>query len=285
MTISPHVDSAAVEAVDANVVGRSITTPPLQERYEQRVEDNQDLVIVVSDYHNRRGTGKTIVSLLFGDRFDRTDEGLTTDKVTLSAGELLDKYTGQPIGSSLVLDEAEAQVNKYNASSHVNQALRELVSMGRVEEKYLIMNMPASDQLDKDLLGLADVWVLITRKGQAIIHLLEGEPYNANILTPQSEIIQWSDIPVSDDLRHVYNELTRRKKARLRGEETDDNLVPEHEVQERIERAVKEAKQDKRDEIIRKLVDTNHPEKFGPSDVEFGFDLSPQRIGQIAREE
>lgn len=259
---------------------RQWTTPPLEERYQQRVKRNQDLVTVISDYHNRRGTGKTALSLLLADYFDRTDEGVISDKCSLDAADLLDQYTDQPKGSALVLDEAEAQASKYRASSAVNKALRDLVSMGRVEEKYLIMNMPASGELDRDLLGLADVWILVTRRGQALVHLLRGEPYNAQILTPKSELIEWGDIPTGTDLRKVYNELHKQKKARLDGEE-GETLVKQSEVEERIERAEKEAKREERNKIIRNLINNT---ELGPTDIEPGFDIKRARIGQIARE-
>lgn len=280
MSVNPNSAAAELEPITEYTPARHLTTPPLDERYQQRVDDNQDLVTVISDYHNRRGTGKSVLSLLLGDHFDRTDDGLTAEKCSLDASDLLDQYTAQPEGSALVLDEAEGQASKYRASSSVNKALRELVSMGRVEEKYLIMNMPASDELDKDLLGLADVWILVTRKGQAIVHLLANEPYNAKLLTPKSELIEWSDIPKGTDLRAVYNELTRQKKARLRGEEGDP-LVKESEVEDRIRKAVKDAKQEKRDEIIGQLVNTAG---IGSTQLAPAFEIKQPRISQIARE-
>jgi hypothetical protein len=272
--------AADIEPADGQLVGKTITTPPLDKRYRERVEDNQDLVTIVSDFHNRRGTGKTVFSLLLADHFDCTEQGVTKSKCSLDASELIDSYTREPKGSALVLDEAEAQASKYRASSSVNKALRELVSMGRVEEKYLIMNLPASSELDQDLLGLADVWVLITRKGEAIVHLLRNEPYNSKLLTPKSEVVEWSELPKGTDLRSVYNELDRQKKARLRGEEGDP-MIKESEARERAERAAKDARQETRDEIITNLID----DELGPSDVVHAFDITQQRIGQIARED
>lgn len=260
---------------------QSFTTAPLEERYQKRVKEESDLVVVVSDWHNRRGTGKTVLSLLFADRFDRTDEGVTVEKCSLDATDLIEQYTAQPEGSALVLDEAEAQASKYRQGSEVNMALRELVSMGRVEQKYLVMNLPASGELDRDLLGLADVWVLVSRKGGALVHLLAGEPYNAKVLTPKSEFVEWSDIDMSVDLRNVYNNLHRQKKRRLRGEE-GDGVIKQSEVDEIVKRETKKAKTEKRNEIIRRLVSDDSP--FGPSDVAHGFDITQQRIGQIARE-
>jgi len=129
---------------------------PLSETYHSRVAQNQDFSVIVSDHHNRRGTGKTVLSLKLAAAMDRTEEGLTSEKVSLSPEELAAAYIDQPRGSALVLDEAEAGLSKYRAGSSANMAMRQLVSMGRIEEKYLVMNLPAAGELDRDLQALCD---------------------------------------------------------------------------------------------------------------------------------
>jgi len=78
---------------------------PLSETYHSRVAQNQDFSVIVSDHHNRRGTGKTVLSLKLAAAMDRTEEGLTSEKVSLSPEELAAAYIDQPRGSALVLDE------------------------------------------------------------------------------------------------------------------------------------------------------------------------------------
>jgi hypothetical protein len=102
------------------------------ELYKKRVRNKSDLSVIVSDRSNRRGTGKTVFSCILAHQMDRTDEGLTKDKVAISIDELLDAYMNCPKGSGIVLDEAEAGLSKYRAGSSTNMAMRELVSLGRV---------------------------------------------------------------------------------------------------------------------------------------------------------
>ncbi|SMP35772.1 hypothetical protein SAMN06265347_1331, partial [Halobellus salinus] len=103
---------------------------PFTRLYRKRVANNQDLAVLVSDHQNRRGTGKTVLSLKLAALMDRTEEGLTPEKVAIDPSELTESYVELPKGSALVLDEAEAGLNKYEAGSAVNKAMRELVSMG-----------------------------------------------------------------------------------------------------------------------------------------------------------
>jgi hypothetical protein len=131
---------------------------PFTEAYHSRVRENQDYVVIVSDSSNRRGTGKTIFSLKLAHMMDRTESGITNEKVAINPEEIQNQYVEAPKGSALVLDEAEAGLSKYRAGSSLNMMMRQLVSMGRVREKYLILNLPAASELDRDLKALCDFW-------------------------------------------------------------------------------------------------------------------------------
>jgi len=191
---------------------------PFTEEYLSRVRNQQDFVVIVSDASNRRGTGKTIFSLKLAHMMDRTESGITNEKVAINPEEIQRQYVDAPKGSALVLDEAEAGLSKYRAGSSLNMMMRQLVSMGRVREKYLVMNLPASSELDRDLKALCDFWFLVNRKGKAQGHKLGFNPYRGKVLTPKTEVWKWRDIPEEHPLRDVYEHLNERKMAHLRGE-------------------------------------------------------------------
>lgn len=235
----------------------------LTELYKKRVRNNQDLFIVVSDWHNRRGTGKTVVSLRLAYALDRTGGGVTLDKATLSVPQLMDAYTEQPKGSALLLDEAEAGVSKYEAGTRTNKAIRKLVSMGRIEEKYVIANLPNSGEMDSDLKALADVWVIVTSRGSAQVNILGWNPWGEHPVVAEQHPLSWGDIPKEHEVRDVYNELTAEKRRRLRGESGDEELVKESEVARRIEQTEREARKDTRNELLKEIyerVDTTQKE-------------------------
>ena len=228
---------------------------PFSKLYRKRVANNQDLAVIISDHQNRRGTGKTTLSLKLAEKLDRTGEGLTTDKVAISPEELTEAYMKEPKGSALVLDEAEAGLSKYEAASAVNRAMRELVSMGRIREKYLVLNLPASSELDRDLKALCDFWFLVKQKGIAQGHHLNWNPYKEEPRTPKTEEWRWSKIE-EPELKDVYDHLTEEKLAHLRGErDGSSQRIPAQEVGKMIEEAEKEASTETRNELLQSFYD------------------------------
>lgn len=225
---------------------------PFTRLYRKRVANNQDLAILVSDHQNRRGTGKTVLSLKLASLMDRTEEGITEEKVAIGPSELTESYVELPKGSALVLDEAEAGLSKYEAASAVNRAMRELVSMGRIREKYLVLNLPASSELDRDLKALCDFWFMVQSKGRALGHHLKWNPYSEQPRTPKTETWEWSDIEEGTQLRDVYDYLTDEKLAHLRGERDESSQrIPAQEVSQLVEEAKEKATTETRNNLLR----------------------------------
>jgi hypothetical protein len=223
--------------------------------YKKRVRNSADLSVVLSDRANRRGTGKTVFSLLLADAMDRTDEGLTTDKVAISVDEVLDAYMNCPKGSGIVLDEAEQGLSKYRAGSSVNMAMRNLISMARIREKYIVISLPNSGSLDRDLKSLCSWWFLVQEKGSAWSHPLNYNPYKGEPRTPRKDDRWfWDDIPEDHRLRDVYDYLHDEKLKHLRGEtdESSQRLKPS-EVQTKIEKTRSETKTETRDQLLTEI--------------------------------
>lgn len=220
--------------------------------YGKVVSEDRDLVIIVSDKHGRRGTSKTTTSLQLADMMDRTPQGLTFDKCSLSPEELRNAYSLQPEGSGLVFDEAEVGAGNRDAMTITNKALREIVSMARVQQKYLVVNAPIKGFIDKDILKLADVWIAMERRGRGLVHHLKWEPYRERLLTEKKQRIELSDIPTGTQLRDVYNQLTREKRAHIDGEE-GTKFITKSEHEEALERREKDVRQATRNETIRDI--------------------------------
>jgi hypothetical protein len=255
---------------------------PFTRLYRKRIANSQDLAVIVSDHQNRRGTGKTVFSLKLASLMDRTDEGITEEKVAIAPGELTEQYVDLPKGSALVLDEAEAGLSKYEAASGVNRAMRELVSMGRIREKYLVLNLPASSELDRDLKALCDFWFMVQNKGTALGHHLNWNPYSEEPRTPKTETWEWSDIPEEADLRRVYDHLTDEKLAHLRGErDGSSQRIPASDVSEMIEQAEQQASTETRNELLCDLYDQL---EVTQSDLGSAVGLSRSRVADILSE-
>ena len=166
----------------------SISLPddcPLAKLYRKRVAQNRDLTVLIADWNLERGSGKTTLALQLAEAFDRTDDGLTDGKATLSAEELTAAYTREAAGSALVLDEGQADASNRRAMSGVNEALRKIVGMGRVEQKYLFLTAPGVHQVDRDIRNMCDVWVFVRRVGEAQMFRVRYNPFENHELTDE----------------------------------------------------------------------------------------------------
>lgn len=225
----------------------------LTELVRRRQQSNRDISILITDSNNERGTGKTVLSLILAMALNESGRRLSTDHVFMQPQSLIGAYTGLPAKSPLVLDEAEADLGKYQAGSGVARAMRTLVSMGRVEEKYLIMNAPASTHVDRDLKSLFDVWITVQCRGEAHVHRLWQNEYDGQTKTPKVQGIRWSDIPHDHYARDVYDHLTRIKRERLSGDK--ESYFSADEVEERVTKAKRDAIREFRDGWLRQLDD------------------------------
>jgi len=228
---------------------------PLHDLYGRRVRNEQDLSIVIDDYHARRGTGKSVAALQLGQGMNQGGN-LTKAHATTRAEELRNAYVKLPTRSALVLDEGELGANKYEAASKTNKALREIMSIGRVEEKYLLVTMPDKDMLDKDLYKLFDVWISMVEKGRGVVHFLKRNPYanGNNINTEKVGAVGFQDVTKGTPLREVYNHLTGQKRSHMDGERAED-YVPRSEVDDMLVEARQETRQETRDELVRDIYD------------------------------
>jgi hypothetical protein len=223
---------------------------PLDKLHRKRVAQNRDLTIFIADWNLERGSGKTTLAMRLASHFDRTDTGITREKATLSAKELINSYTAQPKGSSLILDEGQADASNRRSMSGVNEALRKIVGMGRVEQKYLILTAPGVTQVDKDIRNMCDIWIFVRSLGEAQMFRVNYNPFQNHELTHDWGTITWTgDLP--GQLQSTYDQLTKDKRKRLRGDGDDgDGYVQAAKVEETVQERVKQTKRQTRDSLI-----------------------------------
>jgi len=255
---------------------------PLGKLYRKRVAQRRDLTVLVADWNLERGSGKTTLALRLAAACDRTDEGVTPDKATLSAQGITEAYTSQPKGSALVLDEGEAAASNRRAMSGVNEALRKIVGMGRVEQKYLFLTSPGVHQVDKDIRNMCDVWIFVREVGEAQMFRIRYNPFGDHELTNDWGTLRWSgDLP--GPLSETYDYLTAEKRRRLRGEGEDGaGYVDASEADERAQEAAQTAERQKRNELLRTIYENSEDmtqQKLGDA-----VGLSRSRVADILSE-
>jgi len=255
---------------------------PLGRLYRKRVAQGRDLTVLVADWNLERGSGKTTLALRLAAACDRTEEGVTKDKATLSAQELTRAYTEQPVGSSLVLDEGEAAASNRRAMSGVNEALRRIVGMGRVEQKYLFLTAPGVHQVDKDIRNMCDMWVFVRKVGEAQMFRVRYNPFGNHEITNDWGTLRWpGDLP--GPLKETYDYLTEEKKRRLRGNGEDgEGYVAAGDAQEQAERAADAARSEQRNELIRQMY--RNTEDMTQKKLANAIGLSRSRVADIVSE-
>lgn len=252
---------------------------PLGKLYRKRVAQNRDLTVLIADWNLERGSGKTTLAMRLAAAMDRTDAGVTHDKATLSAQELMDAYTREPAGSALLLDEGQADASNRRAMSGVNEALRKIVGMGRVEQKYLLLTAPGVNQIDKDIRAMADVWVFVRQLGEAQMFRVRYNPFGNHELTDDWGTLTWPG-SLPDDLDDVYGALTAEKRRRLRGNGEDgDGYVDTDTAAQQAEQAAEQAERQKRDELLQQIY--SNSDDMTQQDVADAVGLSRSRVADI----
>lgn len=255
---------------------------PLGKLYRKRVAQRRDLTVLIADWNLERGSGKTTLAMKLAAATDRTEEGLTQEKATLSAQELTEAYTREKPGSSLVLDEGQAAASNRRSMSGVNEALRKIVGMGRVEQKYLFLTAPGTHQVDKDIRNMCDLWIFVTELGQARMFRVRYNPFGNHELTDDWGALEW-DGELPKAIESVYNELTAEKKRRLRGESDDgDGYVKQDEAMKTAEQAAKKAERQTRDDMMRKFY--QNTEGVTQQKLANAVGLSRSRVADILSE-
>jgi hypothetical protein len=252
---------------------------PLDKLYRKRVAQNRDLTILIADWNLERGSGKTTLAMRLASHFDRTDEGVTPTKATLSAKELTRSYTSEPKGSSLILDEGQADASNRRSMSGINEALRKIVGLARVEQKYCIMTAPGVNQIDKDVRNMCDIWIFVRSLGEAQMFRVNYNPFQNHELTHDWGTIKWTG-KLPGQLQRTYDELTAEKRRRLRGNGDDgEGYVKASEVQEQVEEQVKDTKRQTRDSLIEDIY--TNTDDMTQAELADAVGLSRSRVADI----
>lgn len=283
----------ADDGTHPDIPDKSWTNPfpeghPIHELFERRIRNDQDLIILIDDYHARRGTGKTVASLQLAQGMNQHG-WLTWEHVSLAPEEIRNAYESLPPRSALLLDEGEIGASKYDAATKTNKALREIMSIGRIEEKYVILNTPDAGQIDSDIRKLADVWMTMLTKGLGLVHWIKRQPYarggSGKILNEKQQLVHFADIATGTPLREVYNRLTEEKRKHISGEK-DNGFVPIAEHREELQKARKEVRLETRNEVLADIYHNDEIRDLGLTQRMLGesVGLSQAQVGNIVRD-
>jgi hypothetical protein len=249
---------------------------PFFQEIAKRKRNGRDAKVLVTAKDGQTGVGKTNLCDFLAYVCDTSSHGFGPEKTTIDPFEFLEFYSNLPEGSACVMEEGE-QFDARRSNSNKNVDAAEKWQMARVREIVSFVNLPSPQEIDSRFERLTDFWINVQRRGFAKIYKKRIHPTKKKLYYETLQTLEWPNMDGSASFEH----MDKIKDDRL-DSGGDSSWVREPEVQEQIEKATKEARQECRNDWITAL--HNHTElsmreiaELPPADISFG------RVGQIAR--
>jgi hypothetical protein len=252
---------------------------PFFQEIGQRKQQGRDAKCLVTADHGATGVGKSNLCDFLAYVTDTTPEGFGKEKTTIDPHEFIELYNGKlPEGSAAIMEEAE-QFDARRSNAHENVDASQKWQQARVRQIIAYLNLPSPSTIDKRFEELCDFWINVERRGRARIYKKKIHRTKRSIYYKTMQVIEWPNMDGSATFEH----MDRLKGDMLDDGTSDDSWVRESEVRERVERAVKDARNEARDEWIRALKDIG----MSGSDIAAlpTLDVKAARVNQIARGE
>jgi hypothetical protein len=251
---------------------------PFFQQIGRRKAQERDAKIIITAKDAQTGVGKTSLSDFLGWALDTSVTGFSADKTTIDPPQYLRLYQELPPGSVAVLEEG-GQLDSRRAMSNENVDTSHAWQMNRVREIVSIINLPSPDDIDSRLERLADYWINVERRGFARIYSKHIHPIKRSTYYKTVQTLEWPNM----DKSATFKAMDKQKRTKIGDDERDDNWVRESEVQDRVDKAVKNARQDVRDAL---LTSVYRETQLTGSDVAglSAVDIGAARVREIANE-
>jgi len=220
-----------------------------------RLVTGRDMNIIITAA-SETGVGKTTLAFSLAVLMDQ--HGWTADNAAVANPVEYERlYDQSPPGTCLILDEAEKAADARRGMSHESVTLSQSFAAKRYQQIFSILTAPSKAWVDKRLGNdAADYWIQAQEadmgriKGEANVYRLRTNEHEGQEYVQRVERIHWPNM----DNHPEFTKLQQRKHEILEGD-TEESFVEAGEVERLKEQAAKEARQEKRDEIIRSIND------------------------------
>ena len=211
----------------------------------RRKEEGRDAKCLVTAKDGQTGVGKTNFCDFAGYVTDTSKHGFGPEKTTIDPFEFLDFYSHLPAGSAAIMEEGE-QFDARRSNSNKNVDAAEKWQMARVREIVAFINLPSPSEIDSRFERLADYWINVERRGFARVYKKRIHPTKRVLYYETLQTFEWPNMDRSTSFRH----MDRLKDDRLGDEGHDTNWIRESDVQDRIRKAEKQAREAERNNWI-----------------------------------
>lgn len=231
----------------------NILTGPFFDELRKRKKQGRDAKIFFTAENGATGVGKTHAATTLGYVVDTSppveiggfDHRFRPEKCTVHGPKWMRLYDRLAPGSFLLGDEWTSEGDARRSVSNANVRMSYQWAMRRYREIMSGIVLPSKADLDERLQRLADYWVLVTERGEAIIHKVKIGRYDDRLwFDPMQE---WSFPNLDGD--PVIEWLDYAKANRLEG---DDNqqYYTDDEVEDVANEARLEGKKEAQLEVV-----------------------------------
>lgn len=216
-----------------------------------RLLNNRDCKVIITSSGSTTGTGKTTLAVILcrwirrmaNDIFDESKTWTAEEWATVDLGDYFRCYKNSDSGDAILADEIEYSADRRRAMSDDNLKLSHAWSILRYQNVVTVATLPSVSMLDSRLMELGDVWINVTRRGEANPYYLTVNDFSGEIIRHRlhnagyQEVVKWDPLPEGDpDLAYLDGQ---KEDIGIPG--MDDRVT---------ESDVKDAKRDYRDTVI-----------------------------------
>lgn len=145
----------------------SIEHSLINELVSDRLDADRDAKIIITSRNSETGTGKSTLALLLSMYWD--ENGMTEDKIFQDISTYLAYYSSKARGGDVLLfDDAQAGADSRRSTSKENVLISKYWTILRSRNIVSILTLPTQTMLDKRLLELADIWLNVRTRGEAV---------------------------------------------------------------------------------------------------------------------
>jgi len=208
------------------------TSTPLHHLAVRRMADGRDLKLIITAADSETGVGKTTLAgwlslnwtwMFSGQRWD------AEELATLSPDDYFYMTRNLPGGSVILVDDAE-ELDARRSMQDMNVKFSWWWMLMRLKQIFTILTLPSPASVDARLEELADVWINVTRRGEALCHDIGVQSYGSrNVTTEKIHRLEFPDIsehPQLNELREMKKEKMDKWEQDVRGEleDTEDSI-------------------------------------------------------------
>lgn len=204
---------------------------PIHQLAMKRMADERDLKIIITAEDSETGVGKTTLAGWFALSWTWMFAGQlwTADQhATLNPNQYFRIITEVDSGTVVIIDDAE-ELDARRSMQDMNVKFSWWWMIMRLQQVITILTLPSPASIDSRIEELADVWINVKRRGEAMVHDIRVQSYGArNVMTEQVHRYEWPNIAEHEQLQALSQMKSEKmdkwqKQATNELSDDDDN--------------------------------------------------------------